>query len=62
MQYFCRIVEKVKLQKWLTPDILADLFRYSYEADFIHGFLTENEMKVVRSFNFKFRYIDDVLN
>jgi hypothetical protein len=34
--------------------LLADLFLYSYEADFIQG--------LARSFDFTFRYIDDVLS
>jgi hypothetical protein len=42
--------------------LLADLFLYSYEADFIQGFLKKNENKLSRSFNFTFRYIDDVLS
>ena len=41
---------------------LADLLFYSYEADFIQGFLTKNEKKLARSFNFTFHYIDDVLS
>ena len=40
--------------------LLADLFLYSIEADFIKGHLKKNEKKLVRSFNFMFRYIDDV--
>jgi hypothetical protein len=42
--------------------LLADLFLYSYEADFIHGLFKKNEKKLARSFNFTFRYIDDVLS
>ena len=42
--------------------LLVDLFLYSHEADFIHGLLKKNEKKLVRSFNFTFRYIDDVLS
>jgi hypothetical protein len=42
--------------------LLADLFLYSYEADFIQGLLKKNEKKLSRSFNFTFRYIDDVLS
>ena len=42
--------------------LLADLFLYSYEADFIQGFLKKNEKKLARSFNFTFRYIDNVLS
>ena len=42
--------------------LLADLFLYSYGADFIQGLLKKNEKRLVRSFNFTFRYIDDVLS
>ena len=42
--------------------LLADLLLYSYEADFIQGLLKKNEKKLARSFNFTFRYIDDVLS
>ena len=41
--------------------LLADLFLYSYETDFIKGLLKKNEKKLARSF-FTFRYIDDVLS
>ena len=40
---------------------LADLFLYSFEADFIQGLLKKNEKKLARSFNFTFRYVHDVL-
>ena len=42
--------------------LFADLFLYSYEADFIQGLLKKNEKKLARSFNFTFRYIDDILS
>ena len=42
--------------------LLADLFLYQYETDFIQGFLKKNKKKLARSFNFTFRYIDDVLS
>ena len=42
--------------------LLADLFFYSYEANFIQGFHEQSEKKLARSFNFMFRYIDDVLS
>ena len=42
--------------------LLADLLLYSYEADFIQGLLKKNEKKLARSFNFTFRYVDDVLS
>ena len=42
--------------------LLTDLFLYSYEEDFIQGLLKENKKKLARSFDFTFRYIDDVLS
>jgi len=39
--------------------LLADLFLYSYEADFIQGLFKKNEKKLARSFNFMFHYIVD---
>ena len=42
--------------------LLTDLFHYLYEADFIQGLLKKNEKRLARSFNFTFRYIDDVLS
>jgi len=42
--------------------ILADLFLYSHETDFIQGLLNKNEKKLARSFNFTFHNIDDVLS
>ena len=42
--------------------LLADLFLYSYEADFIHVLLKKNEKKLARSFNFTFHYIDNVFS
>jgi hypothetical protein len=42
--------------------LLAYLFLYSYEEDFIQGLLQKNEKKLVRSFIFPFRSIDDALH
>ena len=42
--------------------LLADLFLYSNKSDFIQGLLKKNERKLARSFNFTFRYIDEVLS
>ena len=41
--------------------LLADLFLYSYEADFIQSLRQRKEKKLAQSFGFTFRYIDDVL-
>ena len=41
----------------------ADLLFYSHEADFIQGLLKKKKQKkLARSFNFTFRYIDDVFH
>ena len=42
--------------------LLANLFLYQYEADFIQRIFKKNEKKLARSFNFTFRYTDDVLS
>jgi hypothetical protein len=42
--------------------LLADLLLYSCEAHFIQGLLKKNEKKLAWSFNFTFRYIDDVIS
>jgi hypothetical protein len=34
--------------------LLAELFLYSYETDFIQGLLKKNEKKLAQSFNFRF--------
>ena len=35
--------------------ILASLFKYSYEADFIEGILRENGKRLIKSFNLTYR-------
>ena len=42
--------------------LLVHLFLYLYEADFIQGLLKKNDKKLFRSFNFTFRYKDDVFS
>jgi hypothetical protein len=42
--------------------LLADLFLYSYEAEFIQKLLHEKKKSLAVSFNSTFRYIDDVLS
>ena len=44
-----------------TP-LLADIFLYSYEADFIQSLLSTGKKKLESQFNFTYRYIDDVLS
>ena len=40
----------------------ADIFLYSYEADFIQSLLSTGKKKLASQFNFTYRYIDDVLS
>ena len=42
--------------------LLADLFLYSYEANFIRGVLKKNEEKLSGYFKFTFLNMDDVLS
>ena len=41
---------------------LANIFLYSYEAEFIQSLLSTGKEKLASQFNFTFRYIDDVLS
>ena len=43
-----------------TP-LLADIFLYSYEAEFIQTLLSTGRKQLASRFNFTYRYIDDVL-
>ena len=42
--------------------LLADLFLYSYETEFLQDLVKKKKIKEARSFNFTYRYIDDVLS
>ena len=42
--------------------LLADIFLYSYEADFIQSLPSTGKKKLASQFNFTYRYIDDVLS
>ena len=41
--------------------LLADIFLYSYEAEFIQSLLSVDRKRLASQFNFTYRYIDDVL-
>ena len=41
---------------------LADIFLYSYEAEFIQSLLSTGRKQLASRFNFTYRYIDDVLS
>ena len=42
--------------------LLADLFLFSYESEFLETLVKNKKIKEARSFNFTFRYIDNVLS
>ena len=42
--------------------LLADIFLYSYEAEFIESLLSTGRKRLASQFNFAYRYIDDVLS
>lgn len=42
--------------------LLADIFLYSYEAEFIQSLLSNGKKKLASQFNWTYRYIDDVLS
>ena len=44
-----------------TP-LLADIFLYSYDADFIQSLLSTGKKQLASRFNLTYRYIDDVLS
>ena len=42
--------------------LLADLFLYSYEAEFIQNLVKQKEVSVAKAFNLTFRYIANVIS
>ena len=46
----------------IVPLFLADIFLYSYEADFIQSLRSTGKKHLASRFNFTYRYIDDVLS
>ena len=42
--------------------LLADLFLYSYEAEFVHCLLQAGKKHLAQQINFTYRYKDDVLS
>jgi hypothetical protein len=45
----------------LSP-LLADLFLYSYESEFLQQLVKDKKIHEARAFNFTYRYIDDVFS
>ena len=42
--------------------LLADLFSYSYDSEFLQNLVKDKKIHEARAFNFTYRYIDDVLS
>jgi hypothetical protein len=42
--------------------LLADLFSYSYESEFLQKLVKDKKIHEASAFNFTYRYIDDVLS
>ena len=42
--------------------LLADLFLYSYENEFLDKLIKEGKRKLARRFNLSYRYIDDLIS
>ena len=42
--------------------LLADLFLYSYEAEFVQSLLKTGKKHLAQQLNFTYRYIDDILS
>ena len=42
--------------------LLADLFLYSYESEFLDELVKKSKRKLVRKFNLSYRYIDDLIS
>jgi hypothetical protein len=42
--------------------LLADLFLYSYEWEFLQKLVKDKKIHGAKAFNFTYRYIDDVLS
>jgi hypothetical protein len=42
--------------------LLADLFLYSYQSEFLQKVVKDKKIHEARAFNFTYRYIDDVLS
>ena len=51
----------VLLHEFYRAPLLADLFLYSYESEFLDNMIRGGHRKLARSFNLCYRYIDDLI-
>ena len=67
-QYFIRFGSKLYRQIIGIPmgtncaPLVADLFLFCYERDFMLSLLEDNQSDVIKAFNSTSRYLDDLLN
>ena len=66
--FFSFLVTKVtgfQNMLWIRPctwTLLADLFLYSYENEFLDKLIKEGKRKLARKFNLSYRYIDGLIS
>ena len=58
-QKFCKVFFPMGTN---CAPLLADLFLYSYENDFLDKLIKEGKRKLARKFNLSYRYIDDLIS
>ena len=56
-----RLIVGIPMDTNCAP-LLADIFLYSYETEFIQSLLSARKKQLAIQFNFTYRYIDDVLS
>ena len=61
-QYFCGFRRTDISTTTNCAPLLADLFLYSYDAEFVQSLLKADKKHLAQQFNFTYRYIDDVLS
>ena len=50
------------MQKPFALPLVADLFLFGYERDFIKSFSRDNQADIIEAFSSTSRYFDDLLN
>ena len=59
-RYLFRQVIRIPMGKNCAP-LLADLFLYSYESEFLDTLVRSGHRRLARSFNLCYRYMDDLI-
>ena len=56
-----RHIIDIQMGTYCAP-LVADLFLFCYEIDFMKSLSPENQADIIEAFNFTSRYLDDLLN